>query len=139
MLKHKDEIHAEEDPAFLDTMSDILDIRNWTLGSFDPTDPDNEKQKKGRTEIEKMVTKLKKYAVFYEDLDADDIEKEFRESLDIIYEHEAASKDLSREAKLPHTVLLGLISFLLAQYHRSMDLSSQCDSFSGPNFAKALV
>ena len=41
-LKHKDLIHEAEDPECLIPMSDILDIRNWNLESFDPKDKENQ-------------------------------------------------------------------------------------------------
>ena len=35
-LKAKDEKHSKEDPKILDPLSDIFDIRNWNLNTFNP-------------------------------------------------------------------------------------------------------
>ena len=46
-MKHKDNIHEEEDPAFLDVLSDVFDIRNWKLLAFNAATPENEKKTSG--------------------------------------------------------------------------------------------
>ena len=45
-MKHKDNIHEQEDPASLDVLSDVLDMRNWKLLAFNAATTENEKIKR---------------------------------------------------------------------------------------------
>ena len=103
-LKHKDEIHKAEDPPFLDELSDIMDVRNWNLPSFDPEDEENRRDGLFEREVDRMCSVLSKCEKFYEDLNNDEVEKEFREVLQIIYESEKQQKNLSRVSKKEHII-----------------------------------
>ena len=57
-MKHRLEIHAAEDPNFLDELSDVLDIRNWNPSAFDPKVDGNKKDKLMTKEMNTMLENL---------------------------------------------------------------------------------
>lgn len=103
-IKHKDEIHEAEDPPFLDDLSDIMDVRNWNLLSFDPEDEENKSDDLFEREVDRMSVVLGNCKKFYEDLNDDEVEKEFREVIQLIYENEKQMKNLSRASKKKHII-----------------------------------
>jgi len=106
-LKHKDQIHRDEDPEFLDELSDILDIRNWDLVSFDPEDIENVDDKTDKLfneNVEKMLKKFDACSKFYEDMDSDPLKEELIRTLHILYESEKDRKKLSRAAMKYHII-----------------------------------
>ena len=57
-MKHKDNIYEEEQPAFLDVLSDAFDIRNWKLLAFNAATTENENNQAAESEIEIMIEKF---------------------------------------------------------------------------------
>ena len=55
-LKHKYDIHEEEDPEFLDEMSEVFDLRHWNVVTFDPKSESNQKDKAAEDEIDQSLT-----------------------------------------------------------------------------------
>ena len=55
-LKHKHAIHEEEDPNFLDEMSEVFDLRHWNVVAFDPKSESNQKDKAAEDEIDQSLT-----------------------------------------------------------------------------------
>ena len=95
-MKHKDQIHRDEDPEFLDELSEILDIRNWDLVSFDPEDIENVDDKTNKLfneNVEKMLKKFDACSKFYEDMDSDPLKEELIRTLHILYESEKDGKN----------------------------------------------
>jgi len=80
-LDHKDRIHEEEDPKFLDSLSDILDIRNWNFACFDPDSDANKEDKAFLEEVENMLKKLQLCHDFCCDLDLGQLVKEMKKTL----------------------------------------------------------
>ena len=87
-LRHKDEIHAAEDPKFLEDGSDVLDIRNWNLEAFNPKSTHNEEHEAFEKEIQDMMSKLENCKEFYKNLNETNLLIEFREVLQMIYDNE---------------------------------------------------
>ena len=72
-LTAKNKLHAEEDPKFLDGLSDVFDVRNWNIsmmkqddgGAFD-------------SGVDEMMMKLKENSEFFDDLNLNDVLQEFQ-------------------------------------------------------------
>ena len=103
-MKHKDEIHKVEDPDFLDSLSDILDVRNWNLSAFDPESDTNEKDAAFEEESVTMLSKLNLCHKFCCDLDMDELGNEMQQTLRCIYESEKTSKNLSEAKQKKHII-----------------------------------
>ena len=104
-LKHKDNIHKDEDPDFLDNMSDILDIRLWNLQAFDPTDKDNTHEDElFQRELPKRREKLENCVAFFDDIDTDVVKGEMLEVLRMIYDYEKETNLLSRAMNKSHII-----------------------------------
>ena len=54
-LEHKYAIH-EEDPEFLDEMSEVFDLRHWNVVAFDTKSESNQKDKAAEDEIDQSLT-----------------------------------------------------------------------------------
>ena len=103
-LKHKDAIHEEEDPEFLDEMSEVFDLRNWNVVAFDPQSEPNQKDKAAEDEIDAMLKKLNTEKVFYEDLLEGGVKGEMRQVLRMIYENEKSNQVLKEAIKKYHII-----------------------------------
>ena len=106
-LKHKDLIYVAKDQVCLDPMSDILDITNWNLESFDPKDKENQDEDGFFTEEIKRMRQKSESEVcknFYEDLEAGEVIKEMLIVLKIIYEYEMERNILCRAADKKHII-----------------------------------
>ena len=103
-LKYKKEIHDLEDPPFLEDLSDVLDLRNWNLKSFDPSCDENEDDTESEKAIEDMMAKLKTSSKFYEDLDAASVESEVQKVLRMVYENEKSYATLAAATKKEHII-----------------------------------
>ena len=57
-MKNKDAIPDAEDPKFLDTGSDVSDLRNWKLESCNPKSTKNTKNEAFDAQMEDMIKKL---------------------------------------------------------------------------------
>jgi len=93
-LDKKNEIHQIEDPEFLDDLSDIFDLRNWNLKSFDPANDDcAEIFEKEKTEMIEKFTENKKV---FEDIE--NCQDELSNILTCIFENEKERNDVLFEA-----------------------------------------
>ena len=93
-LKNKDAIHDAEDPKFLDAGSDVLDLRDWNLETFNPKSTKNTKNEAFEAEMHDMMKKLEKCKKFYEDVNEQNLLIEFRQVLKMIYENERSTSSL---------------------------------------------
>ena len=104
-LKHKDKIHEDEDPDFLNDKSDILDIQLWNYQAFDPTDEENiEQDELFQKELTKMREKLENSVAFFKDLQSDSLKEEMLQVLKMIYAYEKESNLLSRAINRGHII-----------------------------------
>ena len=55
-LKHKYAIHEEENPEFLDEMSEFFYLRHWNVVAFDPKSESNQKDKAAEDDIDQTLT-----------------------------------------------------------------------------------
>ena len=103
-LKHKDAIHDAEDPPFLDAGSDVLDLRNWNVESFNPKSTRNTKNEAFEAEMDNMMKKLKECKKFYEDVNEQNLLIEFRQVLKMIYENERSTSSLEMARDQIHII-----------------------------------
>jgi len=103
-LDEKQKLHTKEDPAFLDELSDIFDMRNWKTENFEPLN-NCENDKKQKKELRSMLKKLENGESFYKDLNADDCLLQFANFVQEIYEAEKEEKKfLNRASTQKHLV-----------------------------------
>ena len=103
-LKHKYAIHEEEDPEFLDEMSEVFDLRHWNVITFDPKSEANRKDKAAEDEIDSILKELNIGKVFYKDLLEDEVKGEMRKVLRMIYENEKSNQVLKEAIKKDHII-----------------------------------
>ena len=103
-IDHKDTIHENEDPKFLDSLSDILDIRNWNMKCFDPDSDANKDDEAFQGEVQIMLQKLRRCDDFCCDLDMDKLADEMKETLLFIYDSERISKNLGEAKQKMHII-----------------------------------
>ena len=103
-LRHKDNIHKEEDPQFLDSLSDIFDIRNWNLSAFDPESDMNKDDESFQAELQEMLKKFTLCKDFCCDLDLIMLENEMAQTLRLIYASESNSKNLAEAKQRMHLI-----------------------------------
>ena len=97
-LKEKDDRHLNEDHAVLDPLSDVFDIRNWSLVAFDPCYDKNKKNKVFNEYMLEMRKKIEDGKELFSNLD-EDVEEELIESMKIIYEYRKEESDILSLAK----------------------------------------
>ena len=97
-LKEKDDRHLNENHAVLDPLSDVFDIRNWSLVAFDPSYEKNKKDKVFNEYMLEMRKKIEAGKEFFCDLD-EDVEEELIESMKMIYEYRKEESDIEFDEK----------------------------------------
>ena len=101
-IDSKNEVHLNEDPSFLDELSDVFDLRLWNLNRFNPENENSDTI--FEEEREEMVNKLLSNKIFFTGL-GDSVGADFYDLLTIIYENvKDGSEILFEAAKKNHIV-----------------------------------
>ena len=96
-------MHAKEDPAFLDDLSDIFDIRLWNTVEFSP-EANSEGDERFEKELDSMKRKLlaETSKKFYEDLREEKVVEEFEQCIRIVYDEAKDSQLIATAKKKDH-------------------------------------
>ena len=97
-LAEKDERHQKEDHEVLNPLSDVFDIRNWSMRAFDISSKENEVDQAFDEYLLSVREKIEAGKAFYEDLN-EDVEEELIDVMKMIYKHQKEDNSILSSAR----------------------------------------